>query len=170
MWRLFKWIQKLSKQQPEIQFFESWELFEILSILLRSIAMGNKSHRWESFWERQSSQKYFSWSKFLQQPFIAISISLTGWFVHDPYQLFSFIILFWILNLLIFQNPVLYNGSRDGCIRTCDVRTLGSNWPVLCLRQGELASITCLRVLRNENHLLASGLDGSVSCWKYRHA
>ncbi|KAL9954888.1 hypothetical protein ACROYT_G042473 [Oculina patagonica] len=66
------------------------------------------------------------------------------------------------------SNPVLYNGSRDGCIRTCDVRTLGSNWPVLCLRQGALASITCIRVLHNENHLLASGLDGSLKLWDLR--
>lgn len=66
--------------------------------------------------------------------------------------------------LLIFfpQNPVLYNGSRDGCIRTCDVRVIGPNWPVMRLNQGELASITCLRVLHDENYLLASGLDGSV--------
>ena len=63
---------------------------------------------------------------------------------------------------IILQNPVLFNGSRDGCIRTCDVRTLGYNWPVMCLKQGKLASITCIRALHNENHLLASGLDGSV--------
>ncbi|KAJ7365490.1 DDB1- and CUL4-associated factor 4 [Desmophyllum pertusum] len=66
------------------------------------------------------------------------------------------------------SNPVLYNGSRDGCIRTCDVRLTGSSWPVMCLRQGKLASITCIRVLHDENHLLASGLDGSLKMWDLR--
>lgn len=66
------------------------------------------------------------------------------------------------------SNPVLFNGSRDGCIRTCDVRTLGYNWPVMCLKQGKLASITCIRALHNENHLLASGLDGSLKLWDLR--
>lgn len=60
------------------------------------------------------------------------------------------------------QNPVLYNGSRDGYIRTCDVRLSGSNWPVMCLSQGKMASVTCLRELHDENYLLSSGLDGSV--------
>ncbi|RMX43852.1 hypothetical protein pdam_00017841 [Pocillopora damicornis] len=66
------------------------------------------------------------------------------------------------------SNPVLYNGSRDGCIRTCDVRVIGPKWPVMRLNQGELASITCLRVLHNENYLLASGLDGSLKLWDIR--
>ncbi|XP_058965531.2 DDB1- and CUL4-associated factor 4 isoform X2 [Pocillopora verrucosa] len=66
------------------------------------------------------------------------------------------------------SNPVLYNGSRDGCIRTCDVRVIGPNWPVMRLNQGELASITCLRVLHDENYLLASGLDGSLKLWDIR--
>ena len=75
---------------------------------------------------------------------------------------FDFIQIY--LNIIL-QNPVLFNGSRDGCIRTCDVRTLGYNWPVMCLKQGKMASITCIRALRNENHLLSSGLDGSVRSW-----
>ena len=67
------------------------------------------------------------------------------------------------LSLCFFpQNPVLYNGSRDGYIRTCDVRLSGSNWPVMCLSQGKMASVTCLRELHDENYLLSSGLDGSV--------
>lgn len=66
------------------------------------------------------------------------------------------------------SHPLLYNGSRDGCIRTCDVRLIGANWPVMCLNQGKLASITCLRVLHDENYLLASGLDGSLKLWDIR--
>lgn len=66
------------------------------------------------------------------------------------------------------RNPVLYNGSRDGYIRTCDVRLSGSNWPVMCLSQGKMASVTCLRELHDENYLLSSGLDGSLKLWDVR--
>lgn len=66
------------------------------------------------------------------------------------------------------SNPVLYNGSRDGCIRTCDVRVTGSSWPVMCLMQGKLASVTCIRVLHDENYILSSGLDGSLKMWDLR--
>ena len=84
--------------------------------------------------------------------------------VFSNYLIAPYFLLLKIFFLVDFfpQNPVLHNGSRDGCIRTCDVRVIGPNWPVMRLNQGELASITCLRVLHDENYLLASGLDGSV--------
>lgn len=66
-------------------------------------------------------------------------------------------------------SPILYNGSRDGIIRTCDIRmTVSDNWPVLCMRQGVLASVTCIRALRDGNYLLSSGLDGSLKMWDLR--
>ena len=70
----------------------------------------------------------------------------------------------------LYQSPILYNGSRDGIIRTCDIRmTVSDNWPVLCMRQGVLASVTCIRALRDGNYLLSSGLDGSVRRGEFRH-
>lgn len=70
----------------------------------------------------------------------------------------------------LYQSPILYNGSRDGIIRTCDIRmAVTDNWPVLCMRQGVLASVTCIRALRDGNYLLSSGLDGSVSRREFRH-
>lgn len=66
------------------------------------------------------------------------------------------------------SRPLLYNGSRDGCIRTCDIRSAVSNWPVMCMRQGKLASVTCIRALRDENYLLSSGLNGSLKLWDLR--
>ena len=92
---------------------------------------------------------------------LAFHNSLINLFLIDNNSKFN-LFYFFLIYLNILQNPVLFNGSRDGCIRTCDVRTLGYNWPVMCLKQGKLASITCIRALHNENHLLASGLDGSV--------
>jgi len=69
----------------------------------------------------------------------------------------------------LYQSPILYNGSRDGIIRTCDIRmTVSDNWPVLCMRQGVLASVTCIRALRDGNYLLSSGLDGSLKMWDLR--
>lgn len=66
------------------------------------------------------------------------------------------------------SNPILFNGYRDGSIYTCDIRLTGPQCPVIRLRQGKLASITCIRVLHDENYVLSSGLDGSLKMWDLR--
>lgn len=64
------------------------------------------------------------------------------------------------------QNNLLFNGSRDGKIRTVDLRASpqttsfeGSHCPIL----KHQSSICALKLLKDENYLISSSYDGVVN-------
>ncbi|EDO44052.1 predicted protein [Nematostella vectensis] len=66
------------------------------------------------------------------------------------------------------RTPILFNGSRDGLVRTSDIRLKEPKTPVLCFSHGKGAPITCIRVLNDDNYVISSAMDGSLMRWDLR--
>ncbi|XP_054617711.1 WD repeat domain 21 isoform X1 [Dunckerocampus dactyliophorus] len=68
------------------------------------------------------------------------------------------------------QVPVLFNGCRSGEIFGTDLRQLGSrrdhSWKTTSFRQE--SAITCVRVLQDDNFLVAADMSGQIKLWDVR--
>ena len=64
------------------------------------------------------------------------------------------------------QSPVLFNGFRNGDIKSSDIRLTGSRVP--CMFMAQEKPVTSLKLLRDDVYLLVSGMDETVSRYLVR--
>ncbi|XP_062909769.1 DDB1- and CUL4-associated factor 4-like isoform X5 [Mobula hypostoma] len=67
--------------------------------------------------------------------------------------------------------PVLYNGCRSGEIFSIDIRQQrrkGQSWK--CTNFVHNSAVTCIRLLQDENYLMAADMIGEIKLWDLRTA
>ncbi|KAK3756018.1 hypothetical protein QZH41_010024, partial [Actinostola sp. cb2023] len=64
------------------------------------------------------------------------------------------------------QSPVLFNGFRNGDIKSSDIRLTGSRVP--CMFMAQEKPVTSLKLLRDDVYLLVSGMDETIRRWDLR--
>ncbi|XP_022093058.1 DDB1- and CUL4-associated factor 4-like [Acanthaster planci] len=66
------------------------------------------------------------------------------------------------------KNPVLYNGTRRGEILGCDLRSVTETRSDINLRLRQKVAVCSVRLLKDENYLVASDMSGQVKLWDLR--
>ncbi|XP_038078846.1 DDB1- and CUL4-associated factor 4-like [Patiria miniata] len=65
-------------------------------------------------------------------------------------------------------NPLLYNGTRRGEILGCDLRTLTGTRSDITRRLRHKVAVCSIRLLKDENYLVASDMSGQIRLWDLR--
>jgi WD repeat-containing protein 21A len=61
-------------------------------------------------------------------------------------------------------STLLFNGSRDGCVRTVDVRSPEALYRgTISAELHNTSSVCCIKLLTDENYLLSASIDGMVT-------
>ncbi|XP_033631156.1 DDB1- and CUL4-associated factor 4-like [Asterias rubens] len=66
------------------------------------------------------------------------------------------------------RKPVLYNGTRRGEILGCDLRSLTQTRSDITLRMRHKVAVCSIRLLKDENYMVASDMSGQVKLWDLR--
>lgn len=143
------------------------------------VAEGNKKHTLEVFWQL-SSLKYFITGiliftlSFLINPFI-------GWWLGEEYQLSTFIVILFMINLFIMQTRQFVDSFNhthglygdvwaawaEGIINIAVTISIAINWGIIGILMGKIISLIIIVVLWKPYYLFTQGIKEPVSTyWK----
>lgn len=143
------------------------------------VAEGNKEHTLNIFWQL-SSLKYFITGilifilSFLINPFIA-------WWLGDEYQLSTFIVTLFMINLFIMQTRQFVDSFNhthglygdvwaawaEGIINIAVTISIAINWGIVGILMGKIVSLIIIVVLWKPYYLFTQGIKEPVSSyWK----
>ena len=143
------------------------------------VAEGNKAHTLNIFWQL-SSLKYFITGvlifilSFLINPFIA-------WWLGEEYQLSSFIVVLFMINLFIMQTRQFVDSFNhthglygdvwaawaEGIINIAVTISIAINWGIIGILMGKIVSLIIIVVLWKPYYLFTQGIKEPVSTyWK----
>lgn len=143
------------------------------------VAEGNKEHTLNIFWQL-SSLKYFITGilifilSFLINPFIA-------WWLGDEYQLSTFIVVLFMINLFIMQTRQFVDSFNhthglygdvwaawaEGIINIAVTISIAINWGIVGILMGKIVSLIIIVVLWKPYYLFTQGIKEPVSSyWK----
>lgn len=143
------------------------------------VAEGNKEHTLKIFWQL-SSLKYFITGvlifilSFLINPFIA-------WWLGDEYQLSTFIVILFMINLFIMQTRQFVDSFNhthglygdvwaawaEGIINIAVTISIAINWGIVGILMGKIVSLIIIVVVWKPYYLFTQGIKEPVSSyWK----
>lgn len=143
------------------------------------VAEGNKEHTLQIFWQL-SSLKYFITGvlifilSFLINPFIA-------WWLGDEYQLSTFIVVLFMINLFIMQTRQFVDSFNhthglygdvwaawaEGIINIAVTISIAINWGIVGILMGKIVSLIIIVVLWKPYYLFTQGIKEPISSyWK----